>query len=192
MKEVLTMKIKNEYLINEKTVLLTGEYDGNGKLITRVIDGEETFLVDLSPAQVIDENLLRIGSDLRGALLSSKKLLGPMYMYPINVNSHIGIYLLPTQSLKKRNCVWFSLMHMKNTQALGVKKTKVQTSYGHIIVIDMKKSAFNNRLQIAKDLREMVIKNSNSPLTFYLEPKKGFYISEDSEANKYTFIKKDE
>lgn len=183
------MKIREDYLINEKTVLLTGEYDCNGKLITRVIDGEETFLVDLTPSQVIDANLLLVGSNLRGSLHSSKNLLGQLYMYPLTINSRLGIYLLPTKSLKKRNCVWFSLIHIKNIQSLGIRKTKVYTSYGHIVEIDMRKSAFINRVQIAKDLRELIIKNSSSPLMYYFESQKGFYISEDSITNKYTFIK---
>ncbi|MDR7240499.1 competence protein ComK [Neobacillus drentensis] len=183
------MRIREEYVINEKTVLLTGEYDCNGKLITRVIDGGETFLVDLTPAQVIDASLLLVGSDLRAALQSSKKLLGPLYMYPLNVNSGLGIYLLPTHSMKKRNCVWISLIHVKNAQALGVRKTKVYTSYGHIIEIDMRKSAFINRVQIVKDLREKIIKNSSSPLIYYIESQNGFYISEDPSTNKYKFIK---
>jgi competence protein ComK len=186
------MKIREEYVINEKTVLLTGEYESNGKLITRVIDGGETFLVDLTPAQVIDASLLLVGSDLRAALQSSKKLLGPLYMYPLSINSGLGIYLLPTHSMKKRNCVWISLLHVKKAQALGIRKTKVYTSYGHVIEIDMRKSAFINRLQITKDLRKIIVENSSNPLTFYVEPQEGFYISEDEGANKYTISKKDE
>ncbi|QIZ08475.1 hypothetical protein HFZ78_18635 [Priestia megaterium] len=183
------MEIREEYLINEKTVLLTGEYDSNGKLITRVIDGGETFQVDLTPSQVIDANLLLVGSNLCGSLHSSKNLLGQLYMYPLTINSRLGIYLLPTKSLKKRNCVWFSLIHIKNTQSLGIRKTKVYTSYGHIVEINMRKSAFINRVQIAKDLREMIIKNSSSALMYYIESQNGFYISEDSSTNKYKFIK---
>jgi len=183
------MKIREDYLINEKTVLLTGEYDCNGKLITRVIDGEETFLVDLTPSQVIDANLLLVGSNLRGSLNSSKNLLGNLYMYPLTINSRLGIYLLPTKSLKKRDCIWFSLIHIKNMQCLGIKKTRVQTTYGHIVEIDMRKSAFINRIQIAKELREMIIKNSGSSLMNYFESQKGFYISADSNRNKYTFVK---
>lgn len=178
--------------MNEKTVLLTGEYDGFGNLITRVIDGEDTLLVDRAPVKVIDKNLLRIGSDLRGALNSSKALLGQMKMYPILVNPHLGIWLFPTSGSNQRNCVWFSLMHVKDTQALGVKRTKVFTSFGHTIEIDMKRSAFIIKQQRANHLREIITKNTHCPLTYYLEPKKGFYISEKPGANKYTVIKKDE
>ncbi|WP_144553442.1 competence protein ComK [Bacillus sp. X1(2014)] len=183
------MKIREDYLINEKTVLLTGEYDYNGNLITRVIDGEETFLVDLTPSQVIDANLLLVGSNLRGSLNSSKNLLGQLYMYPLTINSRLGIYLLPTKSLKKRDCIWFSLIHIKNMQCLGIRKTIVYTSYGHIVEIDMRKSAFINRVQIAKDLRDLIIKNSCSQLMNNFESQKGFYISEDSKANKCSFFK---
>ncbi len=184
------MTIKKVYMINEKTVLLTGEYDSYGKLTTRVIEGEDTFLVDQTPTQVIDASLLQIGSSMQGALLSSKKLLGEQYMYPITVNPHLGIYLLPTHSLKKRNCVWFSLMHVKDVRAQSVKQTEVLTNYGHTIVINMKKSAFQAKHQTANQLRETVARNMQCPLSFYLEPRQGFYLKDDAKGNKLKIIKK--
>ena len=179
------MKILNDYQINEETVLLTGEYDENGRLCTRVIEGEQTFLVNLKPLQVINNTLLLLGSDFRGSRASSKKILGETNMYPIKINCHLGIWLFPTKSYINDYCVWFSLMHVKKTKARGVRRTEVFLSYNHTFIIDMKESSFNLKRQKAEDLRESMLKNSRSPLTFYLEPKKGFCISEDDGVNGY-------
>lgn len=184
------MEIRKNYLLNEKTVLVTGEYNERAELLTRVIEGKETFLVRKTPAQIIESSLLHVGSNLQGALSSSKALLGPMRMYPISVNAHLGIMLFPTKSMKKYNCVYFSLMHVKNTHALGTDKTEVLTSFGHTIVIDMKVSAFNNKRQKVNQLREIITKNTKSPLNFYLEQKSGFYISKNPDENNYTFEKR--
>jgi competence protein ComK len=184
------LEIRDDYIINELTVFFTGEYGERGELFTRVIEGKDTFLVRKSPAKLIEAALLRVGSNLQGALHSSKNLLGTMRMYPVSVNPHLGILLVPSKSMKKHNCVWFSLIHVKNTHALGVRKTEIFTSFGHTILVEMKESAFHTKLQKAIQLREMITKNTKCPLNFYLEKRNGFYISKDPGDNNYRFEKR--
>ena len=57
------MEVRDTHLLNEKTVLVTGEYNNRGELWSRVIEGEETFLVRKAPIAVIEETLLHVGSD---------------------------------------------------------------------------------------------------------------------------------
>ncbi|PLR95896.1 competence protein ComK [Bacillus sp. T33-2] len=179
------MNMLADYMINKETVLLTGEYDEFGSLCTRVIEGEKTFLVQRTPVQVINKTLLRLGSSFRGARDSSKEVLGVMKMYPLKINQYLGIWLFPTKACSKQNCVWFSLMHIKKTKAIGVRKTEVLLSYNHTFEIEMKETSFNNKRQKAEELREIITKNTKSPLTFYIEPKPGFRISEDAGTNRY-------
>ncbi|HAQ06384.1 MAG TPA: hypothetical protein DCR24_02190 [Bacillus bacterium] len=179
------MRVLGEYKINEKTVLVTGEYDESGRLCTRVIEGEESFLVNMKPLQVINNTLLMNGSNFRGARESSKKILGKSHMCPIKINCNLGIWVFPTKSYINDFCVWFSLMHVKRTKARGVKRTEVVLSYDHTFFIEMKESSFNQKRQKALDLREAILKNSESPLTFYVEPKKGLSIREDEGVNRY-------
>ena len=171
------MEIRSKHLINEKTVLVTGEYNARGKLWTRIIEGEETFLVTKTPATVIEETLFHLGSNFLGARSSSKYLLSPMRMHPISVNPQVGILLFPTKIMKVHGCIWFSLIHVKSTNPIGINQTEVLTSFGHTILIDMSERAFNNRRQKAIQLQDIIIRNLNYPLNLYIEPKKGFYIS---------------
>lgn len=184
------MEIRAKHLINEKTVLVTGEYNDRGELWSRVIEEEETFLVTKTPTTVIEETLLHLGSNFLGARSSSKYLLSPMRMHPISVNPQLGILLFPTKNMLCHCCIWFSLIHVKSTYPIGVNQTEVLTSFGHTILIDMSERAFNNRRQKAIQLQDTIIHNLNYPLNFYVEPKKGFYISKNPKENNYFLEKK--
>lgn len=172
------MIILDNYIINEETVLLTGEYDDFGNLWTRVIEGKKTFLVRMSPIQLINKTLLRLGSNFQAARQSSKDLLGEIHMYPIKINATLGIWLFPTKSFNKPDCVWFSLIHIGKTRAVGIRKTEIMLSYGHSFCLGMRENAFNNKRHKAQELRELITRNLRSPLIFYVEPRKGFRIIE--------------
>ncbi|MFT9596414.1 competence protein ComK [Mesobacillus sp.] len=183
------MNLLRDYKINQETVLLTGEYNENGKLCTRIIEGEETFLVDMKPIEVINSTMLTLGSDFNAGRKSSRKILGDIYMCPIKINCNLGIWLFPTKSYNDDFCVWFSLAHVKKTKALGIRKTEVYLSFNHTFVINMKESKFNQRKHAAKELRDEMMKNSQGMMTFYIEPKKGLSIREGEGINRYRIRK---
>jgi competence protein ComK len=184
------MDVREKHLINEKTVLLTGEYNGRGELCSRVIEGEETFLVRKSPIAVIEDTLLHIGSNFLGARSSAKYLLSPTRMHPISVNPRMGILLFPTKNMTCHCNIWFSLIHVKNIKPVKSYQIEVLTSFGHTILIDMSERAFNNKRQKAVQLQEAITTNLNCPLNFYVEPKKGYYVGKSSNENNYSLEKK--
>lgn len=159
-----------DYTINENTILLTGIYGHYGHLQTMVIDLEKTYRVNGSSEQIIDTTLKKMGSSLRGALDGAKANLGNLKMYPIKINSRSGLYLFPSKSPKKPDCVWFSLFHVKRANTFGKNKTKVFLSQGHTIIIDCTLTSFKNKLHRAQELRRRISLNENSPVTFFLEP----------------------
>lgn len=167
------------YLINEKTVLITGEYDKYGNLYSKILEGEKLIYVKMPPLQLINYSLVRLGSSFDGARHSSKVLLGGIRMHPITVNTSLGIWLFPSKSFENPYCVWFSLMHVKGTKRNGLKKTIVQLSYGHTYEINMKEAFFNQKRKKAEELREIVIKHTKDPLFLYVEPAKGIRVIED-------------
>lgn len=186
------MEIVNEYIFNENTVLIIGEFDIFGNFISKIIEGEKSFLVKMEPKQLINKNLLLLGSDFNGAINSSKEILGSVKMQPIKVNGYKNIWLFPSKSFKKENCVWFSLFHVINTKSLGVRKTKINLNFGHSFIIEMKESAFNNKRIKAKELRESILKNENSTFIPYDKPSGGYFICKDPNENNYKVMKKEE
>ncbi|MDP4086523.1 MAG: competence protein ComK [Bacillota bacterium] len=171
------MEVRSHYIFNKRTVLLTGEYDDDGLRCTRVIEGHQTFLVKLSPVDLINENLLRLGSNFSGAVASSKFILGIKVMCPLQINDAQDMWIFPTKSYKKTDCVWFFLNQIVNTRPLGVRETVVNLEFGHTYTIEMKESSFNNKRRKAEDLRGIMTKNAKGPLNDDLEPKVRFEIS---------------
>lgn len=160
------MKVLSDYTINYKTVLFSGEKDADHHDCTKVMEGEATFLVKMSPLALINKTLLRNGSNLRGALKSSKFILGQIRHLPIKVSASQGIFLFPVQA---ENLIWFSLNHVVNAKSLGPYETKVILSYGQSIHMNLEESAFKRKCSNAEELRKGIIKNSKCPLVFYLE-----------------------
>lgn len=180
---------KEDYNLNEKTVLLTGEYGEFGEKWSRVVEGEDTFIVKKRPDEIINKALLCLGSDFHAARRSSKQLLGECHMCPIKINDYLGIWLFPSKSFRNHHCVWFSLMHVKDEKSCGIRRTKIYLSFNHEIEIEMKESSFKTKKLKAMELRERMMRYAQNPVTFYLEPKKGLKIIEGEGINRYQLKK---
>ncbi|MFF2447458.1 competence protein ComK [Neobacillus sp. NPDC058068] len=61
------------------------------------------------------------------------------------MDASLDIWLFPTKSYKNETCIWFALNHVKGSQQLGLKFTKVFLSYGHTTEIIMRESAFREK-----------------------------------------------
>ncbi|MED3552742.1 competence protein ComK [Cytobacillus praedii] len=187
------METRNNYLINEMTVLLYGVWNEYGELFTFIIDGTDSFFVTMQPIKLIDKSIICYGSSLKGALESAKKLLGEnRHMYPIKVDALLDIWLFPTKSYKKDNCIWFALNHVKNTKAVDINRTKVFLNYGHEIEIIMRESSFRNKRGSASDLRDMIFSNTKKSQDCIASLQEGLIIIEEKGQYKWRVSKKDE
>jgi hypothetical protein len=184
------MRIVEEYLINERTVLLMNMYDPFLNLCTIAFDGEEKLLVKVPPVTLIHHNIsLDSCFDFRGALITPKFLVEGSKMPPIYINSERDICLFPARLFNLQNCPWFSHSHIKEAIEIDSKKTMVHTSFGHMFEINMEERVFNNKRQKVKLLKDYIANNKPNSDYFYFEPKKDFYIKEDQLTNKYiTYI----
>lgn len=177
-KEVYEVEIKHKYLINEKTILFYGVYYENGELYTFVVHDEEVFLVAMPPMKLIDKTLMSYGSSFKGAIKSSQLLLGEnRKMYPIKIDSSLDIWIFPTKSYKKENCVWFALNHVLDTKPRGVQLTKVFLTNGHTIELAMKESAFREKRRNTDELKDKIAYNTKYSFMVGL-PKEGYIIVE--------------
>src|SRR5207253_2907209 len=110
-------------------------------------------------------------------------------LHPIMVSGTLDLWIFPTKSYKEQNCIWFVLNHIQGTERLGVKQTKVSLSYGHTIELQMREISFKNKRDNAKDLRDKIDNNTKNPLSFLIEPRKGFCLVEGK--GEYKSTKKD-
>ncbi|MBO0959938.1 competence protein ComK [Neobacillus sp. MM2021_6] len=150
------------YLVDRNVILMTGEYDNQGRFCARVMIGKDTLLVDRTPVQLLDDTLKYIGFDLKGALEGAKAIVGEKYMRPVLVNPYKEICLFPNMSPKKEDCVWFNPDHIITAKSRGYK-TEVELSNGVSILIDSKLGCFNTKLQRAFQLKRTSTERGNHP-----------------------------
>ena len=151
--------VVTEYIINQKFVCMVGEYDQRGKLCSRVTEGKIDFLVDQSPEEIIDATLKYIGFDLKGAKSGARAILGNVKMCPIMVYPAHNICLFPHKSSTNHDAIWFNVDHIEQTRRLG-KKTQVDLSNGVTMIIDSMITAFNAKIAIAKQLKDITGKRN--------------------------------
>jgi competence protein ComK len=166
------MKILNEYVVNQLLLFMVGVYDRNGKLCTLVQEENEAFIVDRSPLEILAHSIRCIGFDYKGALATSKWILGDdILMHPVMVNPILKICLFPTRSHNKPDTLWFNPFHIKRTTGVQ-RKTLVEFQNGKKLTVLMQLSAFNNRLKTAEQLRNLTVGIGKNPISFDLQPKK--------------------
>lgn len=163
--------IEKSYLINHLMMYMVGYYDRNGKLCTLVKEVNRTFLVDQTPLQILEYSIKCIGFDLKGALSSSKWILGEMKMYPVMVNPILRICLFPIKSAKNHDTLWFNPVHIKRTSGI-MRDTEIEFKNGQSMKVHSRISSFNNKLLTAEQLLNMTIEIAENPVSFVLDPKK--------------------
>ncbi|MBP2242362.1 competence protein ComK [Cytobacillus eiseniae] len=179
------MTIFNHYIIYHKTILFLGEYHTFGNLYTRVVESNRTFLVTMTPLQLLDYSIKHTGSDLKGAINSARFLLGKKCMYPIIVNSQQGVCVFPTISTKRAECIYFNPKHI-----FGIKDNKgntdVKLSNEHTITVEKGSLSFSNKVDRARRFLDMIKKNGEKTMEIRLEPKMEKPIIKE-ENGKYNF-----
>ena len=84
-------------------------------------------------------------------------------MCPIMVHSALNICLFPHKSSTNHDAIWFNVDHIVQTRRLG-KKTQVDLSNGVSMIIDSTITAFNAKITIAKQLKDITGKRNEPPM----------------------------
>ncbi|WP_404330343.1 competence protein ComK [Mesobacillus maritimus] len=165
------MFIENDYIITPQFQYMMAYYDRNGKLCTHITETTRTFIVDKSPLEVINDSIRAIGFDLRGALETSKWLLGNIHMCPIMINPIHRIVLFPTRSYKHEETIWLNPHQIKRTTGFN-RKTIILFNNDSTLTVPIKLSSFNTKLQNAEQLEKITIGIATRPFTVVLDPEK--------------------
>jgi len=182
----------NGYLVEKDMLFMMGEYDRYGGLCARMIKGNKSYLVNRSCLQILNDSLTYIGYDLRGAITGARSILGNRHMCPVIVNPYQNICLFPSKSPQKEDCIWFNPDHIVKTKAYG-NQTLIEFRNNHSILVDAKLFSFNNKMQIANQLKKISSQRGNHPTSKNLQPtrKKAYQFSKDK-TGSYNFNEFDE
>jgi competence protein ComK len=167
------LEMRKIYMINQLLMYMVGFHDRQGKLCTLVREKESSFLVDQSPIEILSYSIQCIGFDLRGALATSKWILGDdILMHPIMVNPILKICMFPNKSMKQDDTIWFNPFYIIRTSGRKERTTIVEFLNGQKMIVHSQLSSFNHKLLTAEKFRNMTVNVGRNPITMILDPKK--------------------
>ena len=117
-----------------------------------------------SPLEVLDDSIRFIGFDLRGAIETSKMLLGDKYLCPVMVNPIHSICVFPDKSANRPDAMWFNPEHIYRTHTLNCK-AGIEFTNGLVITIPMKLYTFNHKLKNAEQFKNILMGNGLDPFS---------------------------
>jgi competence protein ComK len=179
------MFIVNYYIINLQMVLMMGEFNRYGKLCTRVMELDKTFLVDKAPLEVLKDTIHYIDFN-HGAGSSVNHIVGDntstcSYM----INPIHDICAFPNQAYKNDDTIWFNPIHIVNTSAIG-RHTLVDLSNGYSIEVYSSLSSFNHKWQKAQLLRRTTMERGKSQISLLVDQKEKNLLKKDP-SGSYNF-----
>jgi competence protein ComK len=98
-----------EYEINRNTIAIIPV----DEKMSKIIENNETFLVNQKTLNIIDNSCRYFGSSYKGRHEGTKKLIGINYKSPIIIEETKELIFFPTSSPRYENCHWLCLDKIK-------------------------------------------------------------------------------
>lgn len=130
-----------EYFINDDTLLLLSISANK----TKVIEKNDTFIVNKNILEIIDESCHYFGSSYEGRLSGTKSLINMKYKLPIVIEESHELVLFPTASSRQINCSWIALQNIENYKRSN-KKTVITFKNNVCVELDISYGSFESQI----------------------------------------------
>ena len=141
-----------EYEINPYTVMIKPiEVDGN--IYSEIYELEDRFWSPEKPIDIVKRSCKYFGSSFEGRRDGTIQLINVTHKAPIIVDHHTSIYLFPTTSPLKPQCIWISHEHVKSHQKNDRTTSLVLFQNNEIHEIPISYTSFGNQLTRTASLR---------------------------------------
>lgn len=131
----------SEYEINSDTLAIIPISDTSSKIIEK----NDSFIVNKSATVVIDDSCKYFGSSYYGRHEGTKNLIGVSYKSPIVIEESRNIIFFPTLSPRQPGCYWLAFHNIKACEQCG-KMTKIIFINKQEIFIDISYQMMKNQL----------------------------------------------
>lgn len=141
------------YEINSKTLAVIPI----NKYQSKIIEEEETYIIEKNPISIIDHSCRYFGSSYIGRHEGTKSMIGINYKSPILIEESSNIIFFPTCSTRLDNCYWISLNKIKEYKKDN-KTAKVIFKNGYELKLDISYGSLENQI-LRSTLLESVLRN---------------------------------
>lgn len=148
----------DSYEINDDTLAILPLDESRSK----VIEKDDTFVVNQTPMKIIDNSCQYFGSSYQGRFLGTKSLIGISHKAPIIVEESREMIFFPTSSPRLINCAWISLKNLQNYKRNN-KSTQLIFNNGHLLDLNISYGMVDNQVLRAARLESVlrIRKNNN-------------------------------
>lgn len=144
------------YKINENTLAILPE-----KNKSKVYEGNYNFNYKEKVLELVDRNCCFNGSNLVGRQKGSSYLLGSNYKPPIIINEINNLILVPTHSVRNKECSWIMLHNLLTYKKISNEKTLIEFKNGKKIAIKCSFNKFDRQIIRATRL-ESILRGRNN------------------------------
>ena len=144
------------YEINKDTVALVPKDDNK----TIVYETDDSFVVDETPLQIMEESCEYFGSSFEGRQTGTLKMLGYTHKVPIIVEESKDLIFFPTLSPKNEGCSWISYNHVFKPDKFK-DKTILELKNGKKILINSSVAIIDNQLYRCSRLKDTLLVRKN-------------------------------
>lgn len=129
------------YIITNSTLAIISK----GKK-TKVVEEKQSILLNEMIANIIERNCYINGSTLEGRLKGSSYLLGSSYKPPIVINDSENIILIPTHSIRNKDCNWINLTTLLHYSPTDNNKVLIEFKNNKKIILNTSYNIFDKQV----------------------------------------------
>lgn len=145
-------KMMLDYEINPLTMIILPVDYGN-KVYSKILEVEDEYISPFKPLDVVKRSCKYYGASYSGRREGTRQLIGITHKAPIIVDPLNAIYLFPTISPAKSDCIWIIHEHVMTYDRAGAYETSVTFSNGKTVKLPISRSSFESQFMRTAMLR---------------------------------------
>lgn len=142
-----------DYEINSETLMIEPYIVGD-KVFSNVLELDCEFIVEKSPLKIIDHTCKYFGSSFVGRMKGSQSLLKIHHKVPVSIDYHMGLFMFPTASPHREDCIWLSMDSIVDIGKLDFNCSLISFRNRRMKKVSVSSSIIHNQM-----LRTAMLKN---------------------------------
>ncbi|WP_026590503.1 competence protein ComK [Bacillus sp. UNC437CL72CviS29] len=141
------------YVVNKNTMALLPIILGEKRIVTRVVEVEDSFFMFQKPLDIVERSCRKNGSSFLGRKDGTKELTKITHKAPIAISPTDQLYFFPTYSYSRKECAWLSHFHIANNKESADGNLIIRFINGFAVKLEMSRSSFENQQNRTAKLR---------------------------------------
>jgi competence protein ComK len=156
-----------EYEVNPCTMFIKPVVYGS-KIYSQIFEVEDEYLSPFKPLDIIKNSCF--GSDYEGRKNGTRQLIGATHKIPIAIDPTNHIFLFPTASPNRQECIWISLEHVNFPTRVSPQETLILFHNKQSYKFPVSYSTINNQVLKTSLLKLKLMQRieNNERKSFYL------------------------